>query len=763
VKLGFYYHTPAVALDAGPGFATSGPQGRFIESLAEVCEAVRCFLHVPDRGESADYPVRSDNVQAVYLPPRGSFPRRLFLGADFCRMIRRRSRGLDAFLIRGPTPLLPLLVRAVQPLPVALLLVGDYLAGAGILEQPAWRRLPVKAVLSVYDAAQTMAARRTLTFVNSPSLLAKCRGAVPSLMEIRTTTLSTRDFCHREDTCQRRPVRLLYTGRYAAEKGLLDLVEATRLLLAEGFDVHLEMAGWEEPGSDVMHRVRGALGAAGVTERFTDRGLCRLGPELSVVYRGADVFVLASHTEGFPRAIWDAMAHGLPVVATAVGGVPGVLRNGVHAVLVEPRDPKALADGIRKVVENGELRRRIIAEGLKLARMNTLERRAGELVTSIERFARTHRRNRLRMAPHASHDARAITSARAPGPVGTRVLCIGNYLAGEAATPQAMQFLAPRLGAIGHEVTMTSRFLWKPLRLADMLRSVLCRRERYDLALIDTFSGQAFLWAGLCGAAARCAGRPYVALLHGGNLPLWARRHKRPFRAFLAGAGAAVAPSGYLAGELSAFRADIRIIPNVVPVERYEPRPARPWRPSYLWLRRFHRIYNPQMAVRAFARIAARRPEATLMMAGPDAGRMEATRSLARELGVADRVRFPGKMPKERIHRLSRDCDFFLHTSRVDNQPVTVLEAMALGLPVVATDVGGMRDLIRDGVTGILVADDDDAAMARACQSLLADPARADSLSQAARAAVQMASWENVRPKWEALLAEAAAFGEVRR
>jgi len=680
-------------------------------------------------------------------------------------MVRRSSRGLDALLIRGPTPLLPLLVRAVQPRPVALLLVGDYLAGRGSLEQPAWRRLPVKAVLRVYDAAQTVAAGGTLTFVNSPSLLAKYRGLVPNLTETRTTTLSARDFFHREDTCLRRPVRLLYTGRYAAEKGLLDLVEATRLLVAGGLDVHLATAGWEEPGSHVMHRVRNALRAAGLRGRFSDLGFRRLGPKLSTVYRGADVFVLASRSgfEGFPRAIWEAMAHGLPVVATAVGGIPGVLRNGVHAILVEPRDPKALADGIRKVIETGELRRSMIAEGLKLARANTLQKRARELVTNIEHFVGTRRRNRARGAPDASDHARTIASARAPGPTGMRILCIGNYLAGEAATPQAVQSLALGLTEIGHTVRMTSQFTSKPLRLADMLRSVLCRRDRYDLALIDTFSGQAFLWAWLCGAAARCAGRPYVAVLQGGNLPRWTRRHARLFRALLAAAAAAVAPSDYLAGELSVFRADIRIIPNVVSVERYEPRPARPWRPSYLWLRRFHPIYNPQMAVRAFARIAASRPEATLMMAGPDAGCMEATHSLARELGVADQIRFPGKLPKECIYRLSRDCDFFLHTSRADNQPVTVLEAMALGLPVVATGVGGMGHLIRDGLTGILVPDDDDAAMARACHSLLADPAKASSLSQAARAAVQMTSWENVRPKWEALLAEVASFREGRR
>ncbi len=338
-----------------------------------------------------------------------------------------------------------------------------------------------------------------------------------------------------------------------------------------------------------------------------------------------------------------------------------------------------------------------------------------------------------------------------------RVLCIGNYLANEAATPQAMQSLAPRLREIGHEVTMTSALASKPLRLADMLHSVLSRRDRYDLALIDTFSGQAFLWAYLCGAAARCAGRPYVAVLQGGNLPRWARLHARRFGTYLAEASAVVAASDYLAGGLAAYRPGIRVIPNMVPIERYEPRPARPWRPRYLWLRRFHRIYNPPMAVRAFARIASTHDGAALTMAGPDAGCMKATRSLARKLGVAGQIRFTGKLPKESIYRLSRECDFFLHTSRIDNQPVTVLEAMALGLPVVATDVGGMRHVIEDGVTGVLVPDDDDAAMAEACDSLLADPARADSLSQAARAAVRIASWESVRPKWERLLAEAAS------
>jgi len=354
---------------------------------------VRCFLHEPDPGEVCDYPVSLPNVEWVRLPIRSSGPHRLLPGGGLCRRIRRQSRDLNAFLIRGPTSLLPRLASAVRPLPVALLLVGDRLAGSAGAGQPFWRRPLVKLFGKLYNIAQTRAATRALTFVNSRPLLMKYSGVLPDLIETRTTTLSARDFFHREDTCEGRPIRLLYAGRYAAEKGLLNLVAALRLLVTSGLDVHLEMAGWEQPGSDAMRRVRGAVSAGGLTERFMDHGARRLGPELWTVYRGADVFVLASRSdfEGFPRALWEAMAHSLPVVATAVGGIPGVLRDGVHAVLVQPRDPTALARGIRQVVEDGELRRRMIAGGRKLAESNTLEQLTGELVAAIERFVAERR------------------------------------------------------------------------------------------------------------------------------------------------------------------------------------------------------------------------------------------------------------------------------------------------------------------------------------------------------------------------------------
>jgi len=128
--------------------------------------------------------------------------------------------------------------------------------------------------------------------------------------------------------------------------------------------------------------------STGIGSRVLYHGSKPPGPELFAFYKRADVLVLASSSsfEGFPRAVWEAMAHGLPVVATRVGGIPKVLTHLETAILVEPKCPQSLANGITLVLREGELRRRLIQSGYKLAKENTLERRAEELISMVESF-----------------------------------------------------------------------------------------------------------------------------------------------------------------------------------------------------------------------------------------------------------------------------------------------------------------------------------------------------------------------------------------
>src|SRR5690606_7159822 len=120
---------------------------------------------------------------------------------------------LDVFLIRGPSPLLPFMARAVGGLPTALLLVGDYLAGIDDLPQPRWRKEAIR-LWSLWNAyQQKRIARNSLTFVNSRKLYKELQQEIPNLVETRTTTLDDSSFFVRSDTCVSPPYRLLYTGR----------------------------------------------------------------------------------------------------------------------------------------------------------------------------------------------------------------------------------------------------------------------------------------------------------------------------------------------------------------------------------------------------------------------------------------------------------------------------------------------------------------------------------------------------------------------
>jgi glycosyltransferase involved in cell wall biosynthesis len=194
------------------------------------------------------------------------------------------------------------------------------------------------------------------------------------------------------------------------------------------------------------------------------------------------------------------------------------------------------------------------------------------------------------------------------------------------------------------------------------------------------------------------------------------------------------------------------VIPNVIDIEAYPYHQRSELRPHLLWMRTFHPIYNPEMAVRVLARLQRVIPEATLVMAGQEKGQQAAVQRLACELGVGDTIRFPGFLGMDDKFRAGTAADIFLNTNRVDNMPVSVIEACAMGLPVVATSVGGVPDLLTDGETGLLVPDDDDAMMAARVIELLRNPVLASRLSANGRQLAERSSWNSVKGQWEQLL-----------
>ncbi|MDD3580665.1 MAG: glycosyltransferase [Desulfobacca sp.] len=382
MRLGFHYHIPAISKT--DGIYMPGYQGRFIDSLANYCEEVTCFLHSPMPGERGlmDYRLTAPNVTLVDIGPHASVPQRLFKARRFTQPLRSWHNRLDAMLLRGPSPLLPAMAQAAPDVPLALLLVGDYLAGVNDLPQPPWRREAIRLFAWWNYRQQLHIARRSLTMVNSRLLYEQLRPLVSELHEIRTTTLTTADFFVREDTCPAPPYHLLYTGRMDRAKGLFEMVGALALLVSQGEDVILDLVGWPAENDSIIDELTVLAESKGVADRVRYHGYKKVGPELFEFYQQADIYILASRSsEGFPRSLWEAMAHSLPVIATKVGSIPYFISGA--AELVEPNNISSIADSLQMILHDGNRRRGLIQAGLNLARENTLEVQAQKLIDNI--------------------------------------------------------------------------------------------------------------------------------------------------------------------------------------------------------------------------------------------------------------------------------------------------------------------------------------------------------------------------------------------
>lgn len=334
-----------------------------------------------------------------------------------------------------------------------------------------------------------------------------------------------------------------------------------------------------------------------------------------------------------------------------------------------------------------------------------------------------------------------------------RVLLVGNFLSGAGKGVAYCEDLAIRLRTRGHLVLTTSHEPRRIMRLANMAATVISRRRDYALAHVDVYSGAAFTWAEVVTLILHRLGKPMVLSLHGGALPSFAHRHPQRVRRLLARASAVTAPSLYLCDALRTYRPDIHHLPNGIAVDEYAFLERKKVGPRLVWLRAFHRVYDPDTAVRCLPAVLEVHPAATLTMVGPDKhdGTRKALEHGISALGLADHVRLQDGVPRSRVASILGDADILVNTALVDNTPVSVLEAMACGLCVVSTNVGGIPHLVHDGSDALLVGPGDAPAFSRAILRILADPGLSARLSRNGRRTAEQFDWSVVLPQWDAL------------
>ncbi len=332
------------------------------------------------------------------------------------------------------------------------------------------------------------------------------------------------------------------------------------------------------------------------------------------------------------------------------------------------------------------------------------------------------------------------------------ILYIGNKLSKHGFTPTSVETLGAKLQS-RYEVLLISDKKNKIARFFDAVFTIVKQRKRTSLVLIDTYSTINFYYTLLAAVVCRLFNIPYIPILHGGGLP--GRLESSPWlsKVIFNHSAINISPSYYLLEAFQEKKFKVSYIPNYIETEIYPSKLRNKVRPKLLYVRSFHEIYNPSMAVKVLKTLSATYEDVTLCMVGPNKdGSQALVEGLAEELGVSDQLKITGKLSKEDWIALSADYDIFINTTNFDNLPVSVIEALCLGFPVISTKAGGLPFLIDNGKDGLLVDLDDDDAMVDWVKKLVENDDMTTQISTSAIAKGKSFEWNNIAPLWYELI-----------
>lgn len=249
----------------------------------------------------------------------------------------------------------------------------------------------------------------------------------------------------------------------------------------------------------------------------------------------------------------------------------------------------------------------------------------------------------------------------------------------------------------------------------------------------------------------RIRGIPVIVSYHGGEADAFFDKAFSWIKPSLRRADAITVPSGFLEAVFGKRGLSTSIVPNIIDLSRFSAEtssrvPVKANFPHIIVTRNLEPIYDTATALRAFSIVRHAFPVATLIVAGSGPER-QALEKLATRLGVADAVTFTGRVDNDRMAVLYHGADVMINPSLADNMPVSVLEALASGVLVVSTDVGGVPYLVEHEKTALLVPAQDPVAMADAILILLNDSAKAAQIREAGIESVQQYTWPKVRDR----------------
>lgn len=325
-----------------------------------------------------------------------------------------------------------------------------------------------------------------------------------------------------------------------------------------------------------------------------------------------------------------------------------------------------------------------------------------------------------------------------------KVLFISNYKKGVGGISAQVDLLQHYMQQDGYMADIFST-KGNPIKRVIAFFQLLCLARQYDVLHVHGCSDWGMLPVVYGVLAGKLCQKRVVVTYHGGEAEAYFKRHGAFAKRWLCRADKVIVLSGFLKKVFDQYEIPCEVIPNIVTLrpELYIQRETI--RPRFVSIRHLRELYNIPRILRAFERVQKEMPEASLDILGQGDQRPMLEEHVC-EHGLLH-VQFVGQVPNTEIYDYLNKNDILLSAPRIDNMPVSLLEAMNAGLVVISSRVGGVPYMIDDGRTGLMFESDNDEELAEKMLWAVRHPEECIAMTKAAHEDVKKYTWENVKKK----------------
>lgn len=383
----------------GHRYSTGEPFINFVTSLHPYFEKIVFCARVAKERKIDTYildPVKTEVCPLPYFDTYSLWKNLFMVFPQIYQILKNNIHNWDAIWLHTPHPVSLLFAYICKRQHKPFFLV----VRQNLIEQVRHRNRGMKrcyavAVVAILGYIFQRLAENNLTFTVGKEMYNAYKKRGGPVYQVAISLVSEKDI---EETVRTRnfelhkPVRLLSVGRLDTEKAIHFLIEAIEeLIKKKRLNVVLQIVGEGLKGTEEK-RLHQEVEKRQLTRHIRFLGYVTHGPELFKLYRDSDIFVLSSLTEGFPQTLFEAMACGIPIIATKVGGIPHLVEDEKNCLLINPGSPSEICRAIEELVSNSELRDRLVKNALSMVTDHTLQAERDRMVIQIQRLTGSARK-----------------------------------------------------------------------------------------------------------------------------------------------------------------------------------------------------------------------------------------------------------------------------------------------------------------------------------------------------------------------------------